>query len=109
MRSLSRGWRKTDVDLVAGTDVAEAQTIAIKPWGEPRGERYAGLKEIELPTFVFSGVDDVMIPPVNSYILAEHLPDARLVLYPASGHGVLFQYPHQFCAEVRPFLADAPH
>jgi pimeloyl-ACP methyl ester carboxylesterase len=109
MRSLSRGWRKTDVDPVAGTDVAKAQTIAIKSWGEPRGERYARLKEIAQPTFVFHGVDDVMIPPINSYILAEHLPDARLVLYPDSGHCALFQYPHQFCTEVRPFLADAPH
>jgi pimeloyl-ACP methyl ester carboxylesterase len=33
-----------------------------------------------------------MIPKINSYILAEHLPNARLVLYPDSGHGALFQY-----------------
>ena len=47
-----------------------------------------------------------MIPTIN-YILAEHLLDARLILYPDSGHGPLFQYPHQFCAEVKLFLSDA--
>jgi pimeloyl-ACP methyl ester carboxylesterase len=105
-----RGWRKTDLDPEASPAVAKAQTIAIKSWGEaPNGERYAKLREIEQPTLVFNGVDDVMIPTINSYILAEHLPDARLILYPDSGHGALFQYPHQFCAEVKLFLADATH
>jgi pimeloyl-ACP methyl ester carboxylesterase len=51
----------------------------------------------------------VMIPTINSYTLAQHLPDARLILYPDSGHGALFQYPHQFCAEVKFFLADRTH
>jgi pimeloyl-ACP methyl ester carboxylesterase len=104
-----RGWRKVDVDPVASPDVAKAQTIAIKSWGQPKGERFARLKEIEQPTLVFNGLDDVMIPTINSYILAERLPDARLVLYPNAGHGALFQYPHQFCAEVKLFLADATH
>jgi pimeloyl-ACP methyl ester carboxylesterase len=101
-----KGWRKTDRDAVSTPDVAKAQTIAIKSWGEPNGERYARLKEIQQPTLVFNGVDDVMIPTINSYILAEHVPNARLVLYPDSGHGALFQYPHQFCSEVKLFLSD---
>ena len=102
-----KAWRKTDRDLSNSPEVAKAQTIAIKSWGQqPKGERYARLKEIVQPTLVFNGVDDVMIPTINSYILAEHMPDARLVLYPDSGHGALFQYPHQFCAEVKLFLSD---
>lgn len=104
-----KSWRKTDVDKPSGPEVAKAHTIAIKSWGQPKGERYARLKEIDQPTLVFNGVNDVMIPTINSYILAEHLPDARLVLYPDSGHGALFQYPQQFCSEVKLFLADAAH
>jgi hypothetical protein len=45
-----------------------------------------------------------MIPTVNSYILARHTPDARLVLYLDSGHGALFQYSDQFSAEVNALL-----
>jgi hypothetical protein len=62
-----------------------------------------------LRTVVFNGVDDVMIPTIDSYILAERLPDARLVRYSDSGDGELFRYPHHFGAEVKLFLADAPH
>jgi len=100
-------WRKDDRDPEATPAVAKAQTIAIKSWGEQKkGERYGRLKEIKQPTLVFNGINDVMIPTTNSYILALHIPDARLVLYPDSGHGALSQYPHQFCAEVKLFLAN---
>jgi pimeloyl-ACP methyl ester carboxylesterase len=100
-------WRKDDRDPEATPAVAKAQTIAIKSWGEQKkGERYHRLKEIRQPTLVFNGINDVMIPTINSYILALHIPDARLVLYPDSGHGALSQYPDQFCAEVKLFLAN---
>jgi pimeloyl-ACP methyl ester carboxylesterase len=104
-----KNWRKADRDPISSPEVAKAQTVAIKSWGESKSIRYARLKEIEQPTLVFNGINDVMIPTINSYILAEHLPDARLILYPDSGHGALFQYPHQFCAEVKLFLADRSH
>jgi pimeloyl-ACP methyl ester carboxylesterase len=47
-----------------------------------------------------------MIPTVNSYLLAGHLPNARLTIYPDAGHGFLFQYPHEFAAETNAFLAE---
>jgi pimeloyl-ACP methyl ester carboxylesterase len=75
-----KNWRKGDRDPVSSSEVAKTQTIAIKSWGESSGERYARLKEIEQPTLVFNGINDVMIPTINSHILAEHLPDARLIL-----------------------------
>lgn len=100
-------WRKDDRDQGSTPAVAKAQTIAIKSWGEQKkGERYGRLKEIKQPTLVFNGINDVMIPTINSYILALHIPDARLVIYPDSGHGALSQYPDQFCAEVKLFLAN---
>jgi pimeloyl-ACP methyl ester carboxylesterase len=33
-------------------------------------------------------------------LLAEHLPNARLSIYPDAGHGFLFQYPIEFGADV---------
>ena len=100
-----KSWRKDDRDPEASAAVAKAQTIAIKSWGEQKkGERYRRLKEIKQPTLVFNGIDDVMIPTINSYILARHIRNARLVLYPDSGHGALAQYPDQFCAEVNALL-----
>jgi pimeloyl-ACP methyl ester carboxylesterase len=41
----------------------------------------------------------------NSRLLALHLPDAQLRLYPDSGHGFLDQYPELFGDHVRAFLS----
>jgi hypothetical protein len=50
------------------------------------------LKKIKQRTLVVNGKDDIMAPTINSYILQQHLPDARLILYPDSGPGSHFQF-----------------
>jgi hypothetical protein len=40
----------------------------------------------------------------RSYALFQQLPDARLILYPDSGHGALFQYSDEFVREGLQFL-----
>ncbi len=62
------------------------------------------LKEMRLPTLIVQGSNDVIIPSYNSYVLQQTLPNARLILYPDSNHGSLFQYPEEFVAEVTLFL-----
>jgi pimeloyl-ACP methyl ester carboxylesterase len=57
---------------------------------------------------VANGDHDRMVPTSNSHLLAERLPDARLRIYPDAGHGFLFQYPLEFAAEIRAFLAQSP-
>ena len=42
----------------------------------------------------------------NAYLLAGHLPNAKLSIYSDANHGFLFQYPHEFAAEVNEFLAE---
>ncbi|WP_018636123.1 alpha/beta fold hydrolase [Parafrankia elaeagni] len=49
-----------------------------------------------------------MISTVNSYVLAQHIPAAQLVIYPDSGHGSIFQYPELFVSQATRFL-DAEH
>src|SRR5580700_7209004 len=39
-------------------------------------------------------------------LLADHLPNARLSIYPDAGHGFLFQYPVEFGTEVNAFLGQ---
>jgi pimeloyl-ACP methyl ester carboxylesterase len=46
-----------------------------------------------------------MVPTINSYILQQHLPDARLILYPDSGHGAHFQFHEAFAKEAARFFA----
>jgi pimeloyl-ACP methyl ester carboxylesterase len=49
----------------------------------------------------------MMIPTVNSQLLADHLPNARLRIYPDAPHGFLFQNPRQFAELVSEFLSAA--
>lgn len=39
------------------------------------------------PTLVADGDSDILMPPRNSHLPAEHLPDIQLHIYPNSGHG----------------------
>src|SRR3546814_17434153 len=52
----------------------------------------AKLARVKSPVMVANGSDDIMIATSNSYRLFQLLPDDRLILYPDSGHGLLFQY-----------------
>jgi len=53
-----------------------------------------------------NGVRDEMIPVRNSYWLAEHLPNAVLLIYPDAGHGSLFRWHESFQNHVSRFLAS---
>ena len=53
-----------------------------------------------------NGVHDEMILIVNSYRLAENLPNAVLLTYPDSGHGSLFQFHESFTRQAAAFLAS---
>src|SRR5580704_12267452 len=84
--------RKLDREPETGPEVAKAQLVALAKWGViPATDRYGDLKKIKQRTLVVNGKNDMMVPTINSYILQQHLPDARLILYPDSGHGSIFQ------------------
>jgi pimeloyl-ACP methyl ester carboxylesterase len=90
---------------VSGPEVATAQIAAFRDWERFTGERFADLRTIPHPTLVVNGVHDEMIPVVNSYRLAENLPNAVLLTYPDAGHGSLFQYHESFARHAAAFLS----
>lgn len=100
--------RTMDLDPPTSQQTMKAQLAAGMEWRERRGERYAELKRIAQPTLVVNGNHDVMVPTINSYVLAQHLPNAELIVYPDSGHGALFQYPDLFVSHVARFLDTEP-
>ena len=101
--------RKEDLDTPSGADVAAAQIAAFREWERPDAASFAALKGIQQPTLVVNGIHDEMIPVSNSYRLAEHLPNAVLLVYPDAGHGALFQYHESFTRHAAAFLmSDSP-
>ena len=65
----------------------DAQLEAFARWGIPDPSQLARLAAITHPTFVAGGDNDTMMITENSSLLAHHLPNAQLRIYPDSGHG----------------------
>lgn len=84
--------------------IAQLKAIREAGLGEPHD-----LSKITQPTFVANGDNDVMVASSQSRVLAERIPNSKLVIYPNSGHGGIFQYREQFVPAVLEFLeADDP-
>jgi pimeloyl-ACP methyl ester carboxylesterase len=93
-----------DREPVSGPKVAQAQIAAFRAWERVDGERFGELRRIMQPCLVVNGMLDRMIPVRNSYLLAEHLPNAMLLIYPDAGHGSLFQFHDSFVRHATLFL-----
>jgi pimeloyl-ACP methyl ester carboxylesterase len=98
------GARTEDREPPSGPKVAQAQIAAFRAWERVDGERFGKLRRIKQPCLVVNGVRDTMIPVRNSYLLAEHLPNAMLLTYPDAGHGSLFQFNDSFVRQATLFL-----
>ncbi|MFF9774143.1 alpha/beta fold hydrolase [Streptomyces sp. NPDC013978] len=103
-----RRHQRADQDPPSSLDVAQAQLEAVAAYAEPLpGENpYAYLNAITQPTLVLNGENDVMIASINSWHLAQNIPDAQLLIYPDAGHGAQFQYPERFLKHALQFLDE---
>jgi predicted SnoaL-like aldol condensation-catalyzing enzyme len=100
--------RTTDRDLPVSPRTAAAQLHAIREWGAvPASDRYATLKNIKHPTLVVHGTKDIVVQPVNAFILGQHLPNAQLIMYPDSSHGAQYQHADLFLKHAKLFLSTS--
>jgi pimeloyl-ACP methyl ester carboxylesterase len=112
-KSVAAGWQfleriraRRDRDAPVSTATAAAHRAAAGAWGkpDPNALGYSYLKQISQPTLVVNGSNDIVIDTVNSFILQQNIPNAKLVLYPDSNHGSHYQFHDDFVAQVRLFL-----
>jgi pimeloyl-ACP methyl ester carboxylesterase len=75
--------RVADRDAPISKKAAGAQLAAIREWGAvPSKNRYAMLARIQQRTLIVCGSKDIVVMPINAFLLAQRLPDAQLVMYP---------------------------
>ena len=97
--------RTADRDAPVSINAAGAQLAAIREWGTiPSTDRYAMLAGIQQRTLIVCGNKDVVVMPINSFLLAQHLPDAQLVMYPDASHGAQSQHAEVFLQHAHLFL-----
>ena len=98
--------RTTDRDEPVSRQAALAQLEAIREWGAiPAESRFAMLSRILQPTLIGHGNKDVVVAPINAFLLAEHLPDAQLIMYPDASHCAQSQHREVFLEHARLFLS----
>jgi pimeloyl-ACP methyl ester carboxylesterase len=97
--------RSTGRDTPVSEQSALAELAAIREWGViPASDRFAMLSKIQHPTLIVHGNKDVLVMPINAFLLAEHLPNAQLIMYPDSSHGAQSQHAEVFLQHVKLFL-----
>lgn len=103
-----RRHQRVDQDPPSSPAVANAQIEASMHYFTRLSETdpFAYLRDIKQPTFILNGVNDVMIPTVNSYYMVRNMPNAQLFIYPDSGHGAHFQCPGRFLQHALQFLNE---
>ena len=67
---------------------------------------YDRLAEIGCPTLIQTGAEDILVPPQNSRIMVQHIPDARLIEYPSCAHGVVIESHGAVARDLLAFLAE---
>jgi pimeloyl-ACP methyl ester carboxylesterase len=98
--------RVEDRDTSVSKQSALAQLAARREWGTiPPSDRFAMLRNIHHPTLIVQGNKDVVLM-INAFLMAEHLPDAQLIVYPDASHGAQSQHAEIFLERVNLFLKD---
>jgi pimeloyl-ACP methyl ester carboxylesterase len=80
-----------------------AQLKAIRHAGQSQPD---DLSLITQPVFVANGDHDLMVDSSHSADMARRLPNARLKIYPNSGHGAVFQHHQTFLSDALQFLSE---
>ena len=99
-----RTHEREDRDVPVSAEAATAHGLAARAWGQQFDGSTSYLTEISQPTLIVGGSNDVVVPTINSFLLEQAIPDARLILYPDSNHGAHFEYHTHFTREVTEFL-----
>jgi pimeloyl-ACP methyl ester carboxylesterase len=93
--------RTEDRDKRVSLQARRAQLKAIRAAGLQAPH---DLGRITQPVLVANGDNDVMVASSLSADLARRIPNAKLTIYPDSGHGGIFQYHREFVPAVLEFL-----
>jgi pimeloyl-ACP methyl ester carboxylesterase len=96
--------RTTGRDKRISLQARRAQLKAIRAAGKSAPD---DLSRITQPVFVANGDHDLMVASSHSADMARRLPNARLTIYPDSGHGGVFQHHEEFVPAALAFLNGA--
>jgi pimeloyl-ACP methyl ester carboxylesterase len=114
LRKLALGFVVRHADRLSAPIAHELMEGSAKPGFVPAMEAILAhriserLAQIACPTFVLWGEDDRVIPARDASRFGELIPDARVEVWPDTGHVAMLERPARFNALLDAFLAEAP-
>ncbi|PWV56311.1 alpha/beta fold hydrolase [Chitinophaga sp. S165] len=96
--------RTVNRDSTLSNESSVAQLTAVLAWAQPYPNALKELEAVTQPTLILQGEKDRPVPVVNAINISQHIPNARLVVYPDAAHAALFQLPDEFTKEIADFL-----
>lgn len=93
--------RTKNRDKAVSVKAFRTQLAAIKRWGRCAPQ---DLSVITQPTLIANGDNDRMVPSTLSEDLHRRIAGSKLVIYPNSGHGSIFQHHDDFASAAIEFL-----
>lgn len=97
--------RTTDRDLPLSDAASAAQLTAVLGWAQPDANALTALKSVKNPVFIAHGQDDIPVNVVNAVNLSKSFPNAKLTIFPESGHAAVFQNYGEFVKQATEFLS----
>jgi 3-oxoadipate enol-lactonase len=84
-------------------DLVQRQAAAMDAWH--RDGSSSRLRELQTPTLVAAGTEDIVIPASNALTLVNAIPGAWLAQFKEGGHAFMAQYPRSLADLINTFLA----
>ncbi len=82
------------------------QYYAIQDWLSPGGGSVGQLNQLNKPVLLICGLQDKVVPSINSTMLADSIRTASIIKVQDSGHGMMYQMPETFANYVLTFLSN---
>ena len=98
---VAQAYAKVSLKHPAGPEILTKQWSAVIVH-----DTHQRLSQIKAATLVITGDGDLLIPPGNSKILVQGIPDAQLVVVPGGGHQILVEQPTACNKAILEFLAS---
>ncbi|MEO8401509.1 MAG: alpha/beta hydrolase [Gammaproteobacteria bacterium] len=93
-----------DITTINAGAVMPQQRHLIMDWLDDN-ETARKISKLHLPVLILNGEADIVIPPINSTILANRIRHAQLVRWKEGGHAMIYQFPEEIGNKINTFIA----
>jgi len=98
--------RQVDRDKPLSDESSLAELTAVLGWAQPAPDALKELESVKIPVLLIQGKEDLPVPVINPTNMAQHLPNAHLIVYDDAAHASLFQLADKFVKDGSDFLGE---